>query len=255
MRVGWRRGDPAIRDRGGALLLLGGSCGRRALPPGARSSGAAPSWGHPGQQPDGPAAGVHATTLRCGSASGACLSPPRGRQPLLPAPERRADSSSRATRRWCGLVDTGPCSGGSDGLRLAFANVLSSSWGDADGTHRAQMQQEWGNVGLLCSDGLSEARSRQSHRERLLAMTSGETGLRGPAARPLDAVQEQPSTAWCGGPCAKTRTYAADVSSPGHAQRRLVILRRGLTRRELRRARSRSPTGVVSAIHEARCGP
>ena len=61
----------------------------------------------------------------------------------------------------------------SDALASPFANVLSSSLGGPEAapivTH---MQQEWGNVGLLCSDGLTKHVPDTRIRERLLAMTS-----------------------------------------------------------------------------------
>ena len=61
----------------------------------------------------------------------------------------------------------------SDALRSPFANVLSSSLGGPETapivTH---MQQEWGNGGLLCSDGLTKHVPDSRIRERLLAMTS-----------------------------------------------------------------------------------
>lgn len=61
----------------------------------------------------------------------------------------------------------------SDTLKSPFANVLSSSLGGPQAapivTH---MQQEWGNVGLLCSDGLTKHVPDSRIRERLIAMTS-----------------------------------------------------------------------------------
>jgi protein phosphatase len=54
-----------------------------------------------------------------------------------------------------------------------FAHTLSSSIG---GRHSApvvtRMRSEWGNVGLLCSDGLTRHVSDERIRERLRAMTS-----------------------------------------------------------------------------------
>ena len=54
-----------------------------------------------------------------------------------------------------------------------LAHTLSSSIG---GRHTSpvvtRMQQEWGNVGLLCSDGLTRHVSDERIRERLRAMTS-----------------------------------------------------------------------------------
>ena len=61
----------------------------------------------------------------------------------------------------------------SESLRSPFANVLSSSLG---GPRTApivtHMQQLWGDVGLLCSDGLTKHVPDSRIRERLLAMTS-----------------------------------------------------------------------------------
>ncbi len=61
----------------------------------------------------------------------------------------------------------------SDTLSSPFSNVLSSALGGPEAapivTH---MQQEWGNVGLLCSDGLTKHVPDNRIRERLLAMTS-----------------------------------------------------------------------------------
>ena len=61
----------------------------------------------------------------------------------------------------------------SESLRSPFANVLSSSLG---GPRTApivtHMQQLWGDVGLLCSDGLTKHVPDRRIRERLLAMTS-----------------------------------------------------------------------------------
>ena len=61
----------------------------------------------------------------------------------------------------------------SDTLNSPFSNVLSSALGGPEAapivTH---MQQEWGNVGLLCSDGHTKHVPDSRIRERLLAMTS-----------------------------------------------------------------------------------
>jgi serine/threonine protein phosphatase PrpC len=61
----------------------------------------------------------------------------------------------------------------SDALRSPFANVLSSSLGGPQTAPIVtDMQQEWGNVGLLCSDGLTKHVPDTRIRERLMAMTS-----------------------------------------------------------------------------------
>src|SRR2546422_3942428 len=61
----------------------------------------------------------------------------------------------------------------SDTLNSPFSNVLSSALGGPEAapivTH---LQQEWGNVGLLCSDGLTKHVPDSRIRERLLATTS-----------------------------------------------------------------------------------
>src|SRR5438132_175167 len=61
----------------------------------------------------------------------------------------------------------------SDTLSSPFSNVLWSALGGPEAapivTH---MQQEWGNVGLLCSDGPTKHVPDSRIRERLLAMTS-----------------------------------------------------------------------------------
>ncbi len=63
----------------------------------------------------------------------------------------------------------------SETLKSPFANVLSSSLGGPQTapivTH---MQQHWGDVGLLCSDGLTKHVPDSRIRERLLAMTSAQ---------------------------------------------------------------------------------
>jgi len=61
----------------------------------------------------------------------------------------------------------------SETLRSPFAHVLSSALGGPEAAPLVTgMQQEWGNVGLLCSDGLTKHVSDPRIRERLLAMTS-----------------------------------------------------------------------------------
>ena len=61
----------------------------------------------------------------------------------------------------------------SDTLRSPFANVLSSSLGGPETAPSVtHMQQQWGDVGLLCSDGLTKHVPDSRIRERLLAMSS-----------------------------------------------------------------------------------
>ena len=54
-----------------------------------------------------------------------------------------------------------------------WANVLSSSLGGQQSAPVVtRLEQEWGNVGLLCSDGLTKHVSDERIRERLTTMTS-----------------------------------------------------------------------------------
>jgi protein phosphatase len=76
----------------------------------------------------------------------------------------------------------------SDALRSPFANVLSSSLGGPQTAPIVtQMQQEWGNAGLLCSDGLTKHVPDSRIRERLLAMTSAKQGCEDLLRDALDA--------------------------------------------------------------------
>jgi protein phosphatase len=60
-----------------------------------------------------------------------------------------------------------------DAHRSPFSNVLSSAVGGKQTAPVVtQLDQEWGNVGLLCSDGLTKHVPDDRIRERLLAMTS-----------------------------------------------------------------------------------
>jgi len=76
----------------------------------------------------------------------------------------------------------------SDALTSPFANVLSSTLGGPQTapvvTH---MQQEWGNVGLLCSDGLTKHVPDARIRERLLVMTSAKQACEDLLRDALDA--------------------------------------------------------------------
>lgn len=61
----------------------------------------------------------------------------------------------------------------SQAVRTPLAHVLSSSLGGPESAPVVTaMQQEWNNVGLLCSDGLTKHVPDEHIRERLLAMTS-----------------------------------------------------------------------------------
>lgn len=70
------------------------------------------------------------------------------------------------------LVDQGVLSR-TDAFNTRWANVLSSSiGGQQTAPVVTRMEQEWGNIGLLCSDGLTKHVSDEKIRERLLSMTS-----------------------------------------------------------------------------------
>src|SRR2546422_7342353 len=76
----------------------------------------------------------------------------------------------------------------SDALKSPFANVLSSSLGGPQTAPIVtDMQQEWGNAGLLCSDGLTKHVPDSRIRERLLAMTSAKQGCEDLLRDALDA--------------------------------------------------------------------
>jgi serine/threonine protein phosphatase PrpC len=70
------------------------------------------------------------------------------------------------------LVDQGILSR-TDAFQTRWANVLSSSIGGSQSAPVVtRMHQDWGNVGLLCSDGLTKHASDERIRERLLSMRS-----------------------------------------------------------------------------------
>ncbi|MGH7626302.1 MAG: PP2C family protein-serine/threonine phosphatase [Gemmatimonadaceae bacterium] len=70
------------------------------------------------------------------------------------------------------LVDLGVLAK-DDASRTPWAHTLSSAiGGEQTAPIVTRMDQEWGNVGLLCSDGLTRHVSDERIRERLLAMTS-----------------------------------------------------------------------------------
>jgi protein phosphatase len=70
------------------------------------------------------------------------------------------------------LVDAGVLAR-ADAVRTRWANTLSSAIGGRQTAPVVtRMDQEWGNVGLLCTDGLTRHVSDEQIRERLLTMTS-----------------------------------------------------------------------------------
>lgn len=70
------------------------------------------------------------------------------------------------------LVDQGILTR-TDAFNTRWANVLSSSIGGSQTAPVVtRLEQEWGNIGLLCSDGLTKHVSDEKIRERLLSMTS-----------------------------------------------------------------------------------
>jgi serine/threonine protein phosphatase PrpC len=76
----------------------------------------------------------------------------------------------------------------SEAARTPLAHVLSSSLGGSESTPVVTaMQQDWNNVGLLCSDGLTTHVSDERIRERLLAMTSARQACEALLKDALDA--------------------------------------------------------------------
>ncbi|HEX9485608.1 MAG TPA: protein phosphatase 2C domain-containing protein [Gemmatimonadales bacterium] len=76
----------------------------------------------------------------------------------------------------------------SEATRTPLAHVLSSSLGGPESAPVVTaMQQEWNNVGLLCSDGLTKHVPDERIRERLLAMTSARQACEALLKDALDA--------------------------------------------------------------------
>jgi protein phosphatase len=76
----------------------------------------------------------------------------------------------------------------SEATRTPLAHVLSSSLGGPESAPVVTaMQQEWNNVGLLCSDGLTKHVPDERIRERLLAMTSARQACEALLQDALDA--------------------------------------------------------------------
>ena len=53
-----------------------------------------------------------------------------------------------------------------------WAHLLERDWRTASGACRRGFEQDWGSVGLICSDGLTRHISDDQIRARLLSMTS-----------------------------------------------------------------------------------
>jgi protein phosphatase len=76
----------------------------------------------------------------------------------------------------------------SEAVRTPLAHVLSSSLGGPESAPVVTtMQQDWNNVGLLCSDGLTNHVPDERIRERLLAMTSARQACEALLQDALDA--------------------------------------------------------------------
>ncbi|HEX5409816.1 MAG TPA: protein phosphatase 2C domain-containing protein [Gemmatimonadaceae bacterium] len=85
------------------------------------------------------------------------------------------------------LVDLGVLAK-ADASRTPWAHTLSSAiGGEQTAPVVTRMDQEWGNVGLLCSDGLTRHVSDERIRERLLAMTSAKQACEALLQDALDA--------------------------------------------------------------------
>src|SRR6266550_4569568 len=126
----------------------------------------------------------------------------------------------------------------SDTLSSPFSNVLSSALGGPEAapivTH---MQQEWGNVGLLCSDGLTKHVPDNRIRERLLAMTStpeGRTTL----------------PCWWGGRCGRIQAEASGLSDLMAVPDLVILSTRVVTGEGIRPAAVAIADGVITAVHE-----
>ena len=76
----------------------------------------------------------------------------------------------------------------SEAVRTPLANVLSSALGGPESAPVVTaMQQEWDNVGLLCSDGLTKHVPDERIRERLRSMTSARSACEALLQDALDA--------------------------------------------------------------------
>lgn len=76
----------------------------------------------------------------------------------------------------------------SEALRTPLANVLSSALGGPETAPVVTaMQQDWSNVGLLCSDGLTKHVSDERIRERLASLTSARSACENLLQDALDA--------------------------------------------------------------------
>jgi protein phosphatase len=76
----------------------------------------------------------------------------------------------------------------SEAVRTPLAHVLSSSLGGPESAPVVTtLQQEWNDVGLLCSDGLTKHVRDERIKERLLAMTSARQACEALLQDALDA--------------------------------------------------------------------
>jgi protein phosphatase len=76
----------------------------------------------------------------------------------------------------------------SEAVRTPLANVLSSALGGPESAPVVtSMLNDWNNVGLLCSDGLTKHVSDERIRERLLSMTSAKDACEALLRDALDA--------------------------------------------------------------------
>lgn len=76
----------------------------------------------------------------------------------------------------------------SEALRTPLANVLSSALGGPETAPVVTaMEQDWGNVGLLCSDGLTKHVPDERIRERLATLTSARSACENLLQDALDA--------------------------------------------------------------------
>ena len=85
------------------------------------------------------------------------------------------------------LVDQGVFTR-TDAMNSRFANVLASAIGGPQAAPTVtRLESRWGDVGLLCSDGLTKHVSDERICERLLTMTSARQACEGLLADALDA--------------------------------------------------------------------
>src|SRR5438445_1163456 len=183
-RVGWR----SARSRGTSPRRYTAITLRtrwtNSASPGARIRRAAGPRGHSAKPPDGSAAGVHgddADTMDCRVA--ARVSAPGGRQPLLPAPERRADAALARPDARAGPRRSGRVPPQRYAELTLLQRVVERLRGTGGGTDRHSHAAGVGQRRPVVQRRPHEARSRQSHSRAPPRDDAGENGLRGPAAR------------------------------------------------------------------------